>query len=135
MRLILTRRRRRRRGAARRRGASPWTFPPFPDVEEPLSTPVSFFSPVSLWFVAGDLRELRAPASVSLSLSPFEPDRRGPPVSLSFVLNEPFSVGTFGENTFSPSANVLSPNRFLFYWVSPLEIFLFLADGSLDSFL
>ena len=78
--------------------------------------------PDSPWFDAGDLRSLRAPARF------FKPDMWTPHVSLSSFTREPFSVGAFGQSTFSLLADVFYSEPFSAFSVESLDIFCFITD-------
>ena len=82
--------------------------------------------PDSPWFDAGDHRSLRAPARF------FKPDMWTPHVSLSSFTPEAFSVGAFGQSTFSLWAGAFLFEPFSVFSVKPLELFCFITDESLD---
>ena len=82
--------------------------------------------PDSPWFDAGDHRSLRAPARF------FKPDMWTPHVSLSSFTPEAFSVGAFGQSTFSLWAGAFLFEPFSVFSVKPLELFCFITHESLD---
>ena len=83
--------------------------------------------PDSPWFDAGDLRSLRAPARF------FKPDMWTPHVSLSYFTPEVFSVGAFGQSTFSLWAGAFLSEAFSVFSGKPLELLCFITDESLDK--